>query len=345
MSLFKIGDDVVRIQGAPNPTSDSFLVGMFGTIVQSNVLQCGEQELNTFYTVRFKCSADSGDSFCEAHIPEDHLCKLRTNYWRFNPLLVRHSINDRIRANFINYLPAVRVFPLRRPYRVSSWVYCRKSFTFGLRYFLKRTHGQITGVECEPFEKPEDLKFYYDVIYPENAELTSQNSLAWKMVYDIPEDNLNPTFTAQNPDDETINKWAYANYKLDYSHASTISGASLMANYMANDLSVTWMLASRKETEKMPYEKVDILLMPEPQKIFFRNPTTIVFWKDGTVTSVRCAKDDVFTEFGGYTAALAKKMYGNHSDISRIIEKARAKDTAPVAPPKSWVEKSKKRKD
>jgi len=77
---------------------------------------------------------------------------------------------------------------------------------------------------------------------------------------------------------------------------------------------------------------------PTPMRICYDGLTTVVFWEDGTVTSVRCSEEDKdkFSEYSGFTAALAKKMYGTHSDIARLIEKKRAKPGRPITPPEKW---------
>ena len=36
-----------------------------------------------------------------------------------------------------------------------------------------------------------------------------------------------------------------------------------------------------------------------------------MIWKDKTKTIVSCGKGEVFDEFDGFTAALAKKIYGS----------------------------------
>lgn len=77
---------------------------------------------------------------------------------------------------------------------------------------------------------------------------------------------------------------------------------------------------------------------PTPMRICYDGLTTVVFWEDGTVTSVRCSEEDKdkFSEYSGFTAALAKKMYGTHGDIVRLIEKKRAKPGRPITPPEKW---------
>ena len=44
-------------------------------------------------------------------------------------------------------------------------------------------------------------------------------------------------------------------------------------------------------------------------------------WDDGTITTVRCAKGTEFDEYTAFTAALAKRLYGNNSSIRRMIHK------------------------
>ena len=49
--------------------------------------------------------------------------------------------------------------------------------------------------------------------------------------------------------------------------------------------------------------------------------STTVHWDDDTSTTVRCAKGTEFDEYTAFTAALAKRLYGNNSAIRRMIHK------------------------
>lgn len=60
----------------------------------------------------------------------------------------------------------------------------------------------------------------------------------------------------------------------------------------------------------------------KPERGIFNNPATIVFWNDGTKTVVKCSENDTFTEEGGFTAALAKKMYTS-GGVRRILKEAK----------------------
>ena len=53
-----------------------------------------------------------------------------------------------------------------------------------------------------------------------------------------------------------------------------------------------------------------------PEKIIYHDPETIVYWADGTETVVKCAEDDEYSEYAGFVAAVAKKMYGGTNAIN-----------------------------
>lgn len=66
----------------------------------------------------------------------------------------------------------------------------------------------------------------------------------------------------------------------------------------------------------VPIDKV----IPEVKRIIFHDPATIVFWKDGTKTVVKRMKDQEFSKYYGFLAALGKKLYKNNSHLQRMIE-------------------------
>ena len=63
-----------------------------------------------------------------------------------------------------------------------------------------------------------------------------------------------------------------------------------------------------------------------PKKIIYNldNLTTTVLWGDGTTTIVRCSPNDKFSEYNGFTAALAKKIYGGTGPINQVIKHNRS---------------------
>lgn len=60
----------------------------------------------------------------------------------------------------------------------------------------------------------------------------------------------------------------------------------------------------------------------EPTKIIFNPPATIVFWKDGTKTVVKCQDGDIFNEEVGLAMAIAQKIAGNRSKYKKMVDGA-----------------------
>lgn len=70
-------------------------------------------------------------------------------------------------------------------------------------------------------------------------------------------------------------------------------------------------------------------------RIIFSPPATIVFWKDGTKTVVKCADGEPFSEYNGFAAALLKKVFGSNSAVKKIIQHKKQYDASAKATPAS----------
>jgi len=57
------------------------------------------------------------------------------------------------------------------------------------------------------------------------------------------------------------------------------------------------------------------------KKVIFNPPATIVYWRDGTKTVVKCGKNDVFDEEKGLAMAIAKKHLGNKGNYNNVFGK------------------------
>ena len=57
-----------------------------------------------------------------------------------------------------------------------------------------------------------------------------------------------------------------------------------------------------------------------PVKIIYNPPATIVFWEDGTKTVVKAMEGTVFNPYHGFTAALAKRVYGSSTRVNKIVQ-------------------------
>ena len=77
-------------------------------------------------------------------------------------------------------------------------------------------------------------------------------------------------------------------------------------------------------------------------RVIFNNPATIIFWKDGSKTTVKCTKGQEFNKYYGFCAAVAKHALGNNSRINQIV--AQAFDQEETNPSKKVKKVSKKDK-
>ena len=59
------------------------------------------------------------------------------------------------------------------------------------------------------------------------------------------------------------------------------------------------------------------------KKVIFQDDYTIIFWNDGSKTSVKCNKEDTYDPEKGLAMALLKELIGNkyYRDMQKIIEK------------------------
>ena len=89
-----------------------------------------------------------------------------------------------------------------------------------------------------------------------------------------------------------------------------------------------------KKTSKEAYNK---RIFSEIKDIIINDPATIILWKDGTKTVVKCQPVDTFDPGTGIAMAILKKLYGNSGFYKDIFEPAIEKYEL-----KKSLEKSKK---
>ena len=59
-----------------------------------------------------------------------------------------------------------------------------------------------------------------------------------------------------------------------------------------------------------------------PNQIIFNPPATIVFWKDGTKTVVKCAEGEKFDPYTGFCYAFTEHFLGSISHIKKLCRKS-----------------------
>ena len=68
--------------------------------------------------------------------------------------------------------------------------------------------------------------------------------------------------------------------------------------------------------------------MPVPEKIFRCGNATTVIWKDGTKTTVKLMPGAEDSDYGAFTAALAKKIYGGNGKVMKyagMVQRVKSK--------------------
>lgn len=66
----------------------------------------------------------------------------------------------------------------------------------------------------------------------------------------------------------------------------------------------------------------DILsIVHSPERVIFSPPATVVFWRDGTKTVVRCDRDEFSEEFG-FAMACMRKIFGSRHQFKRQFKNA-----------------------
>lgn len=83
----------------------------------------------------------------------------------------------------------------------------------------------------------------------------------------------------------------------------------------------TWYYAVHSVTGGLlapPNKKDDYV----PDHVIFNDRTTVVIWKDGSKTIVRCADNEPFIEEVGFAECVVKKLYGSRANFLKIVENA-----------------------
>lgn len=79
-----------------------------------------------------------------------------------------------------------------------------------------------------------------------------------------------------------------------------------------------------------PHQEIDNLLssiygikedFTSIKKVIFNDPATIVYWKDGTKTIVKCQKGDTYDKEKGLALCFMKKLFKNKGNFNDIFRK------------------------
>ncbi len=77
----------------------------------------------------------------------------------------------------------------------------------------------------------------------------------------------------------------------------------------------------RMQTEEMMTTSLFRVRPIRIEKVIFNDPATIVFWKDGTKTVVKCQDGDEYSKEHGLALCIAKKALGNKGNFNNVFRK------------------------
>lgn len=98
-----------------------------------------------------------------------------------------------------------------------------------------------------------------------------------------------------------------------------IPGARIESRVSRNSGRYPWDSTDRIDSVSKAYESIVRALAID--HIFYDDIATVVFWKDGTKTIVKCPEGTPYDEYTAFCVAVAKKFYGTNSAIKRVIKK------------------------
>lgn len=76
-----------------------------------------------------------------------------------------------------------------------------------------------------------------------------------------------------------------------------------------------------KYYDKIQKEKNKAIYDSMIQQVIFNPPATIVFWRDGSKTVVKCGENDIFDPEKGLAMAISKRAFGDNRDYYEIFAK------------------------
>lgn len=85
-------------------------------------------------------------------------------------------------------------------------------------------------------------------------------------------------------------------------------------NSSLESLSGTMIIAPTTFSSSMDYRN-------QIKKVIFNDLATIIFWKDGSKTVVKCQPDDKYDKMTGFAMACAKYMFGNKGNYYEVFKK------------------------
>ena len=115
-----------------------------------------------------------------------------------------------------------------------------------------------------------------------------------------------PELTIRDPG----NRWVSSHTLVTHTHAEL---ASILEQVKRKyNLEVDWCLRA---------SMIDSSKLPEIKNVIFNEPATIIIWKDGTKTVVKCQEGEGYDPEKGMAMAISKKALGNKGNYCEVFKK------------------------
>lgn len=82
-----------------------------------------------------------------------------------------------------------------------------------------------------------------------------------------------------------------------------------------------YIRAYELDSSLYPYFKPNTTKLPEIKDVIFNEPATIIIWKDGTKTVVKCQEGECYDPEKGMAMAISKKALGNKGNYCEVFKK------------------------
>lgn len=154
-----------------------------------------------------------------------------------------------------------------------------------------------------------------DAMYCPNHGLYSRPTLELTMMFDekLSENERTKLKKLLNSQNES------PDIKMAIGLQTYIPGARIESRVPRNSGRYPWDSTDRIDSVSKAYESIVRALAID--HIFYDDIATVVFWKDGTKTIVKCPEGTPYDEYTAFCVAVAKKFYGTNSAIKRVIKK------------------------
>ena len=127
------------------------------------------------------------------------------------------------------------------------------------------------------------------------------------------------TFDCKNAVDTVLNHPGVRDYRVTYdmyTNEKIVKAFNTTEDVRANRKEIDEMNKKERVCGSFTFDTYGI----EIEKVIFNDPATIILWKDGTKTIVKCCEYDEYDPYVGVSMAINKKLLGD--DYKRIFKKA-----------------------